>query len=214
MTAAAKFLTLTSGIPTLVESQVDSSSAASGDVVGLNSSNFVDTSIGGTGVDASLAADGALLIGNSAGLSLATLTAGSNVTITNGSGTITIAAASASNPTATILASASIAAGDLVNVYNNSGTANVRPADNTSSSTFANGVALSAISSAASGVITFGAVTVTGLSGLTPGTLFLSTSGGVTSTAPSSAGDVIQNCGLAITATTAVFNPGQNYNIA
>ena len=48
---------------------------------------------GGTGINTSSASNGELLIGNGAGLSLNTLTAGSNVTITNGSGTITIAAA-------------------------------------------------------------------------------------------------------------------------
>jgi hypothetical protein len=121
---------------------------------------------------------------------------------------------SSGNPTATILAAGNIAAGSLVNVYNNAGTANVVQADNTSSATSANGVALSAITSGVSGVITFGAIGVSGLSGLTPGQLFLGTAGAPTSTAPSSTGDVIQPIGLAITATTAVFNPGQNYNVA
>lgn len=47
---------------------------------------------GGTGLAPALVNNGQLLIGNGAGFTLATLTAGSNVTITNGSGTITIAA--------------------------------------------------------------------------------------------------------------------------
>lgn len=47
---------------------------------------------GGTGVNGAAAANGAVLIGNGAGFTLATLTAGSGVTITNGAGTITIAA--------------------------------------------------------------------------------------------------------------------------
>lgn len=49
------------------------------------------TARGGTGLDGSAAANGKLLIGNGSGFALATLTAGSNITITNGSGTITIA---------------------------------------------------------------------------------------------------------------------------
>jgi hypothetical protein len=50
---------------------------------------------GGTGVDGSAAANGTLLIGNGSGYTLATLTQGSGVTITNGAGSITIAATGA-----------------------------------------------------------------------------------------------------------------------
>ena len=46
---------------------------------------------GGTGVDGSTAANGSLLIGNGSGYSLATLTQGAGITVTNGSGTITVA---------------------------------------------------------------------------------------------------------------------------
>ena len=52
----------------------------------------VRTTYGGTGLDASAAGNGRLLIGNGTGFSLSTLTAGSNISITNGSGTISIAA--------------------------------------------------------------------------------------------------------------------------
>ncbi len=47
---------------------------------------------GGTGLDASLAANGQILIGNGAGFSLATLTNGSGISIANAAGGITIAA--------------------------------------------------------------------------------------------------------------------------
>lgn len=47
---------------------------------------------GGTGVDGSSAANGSLLIGNGTGFSNAGITAGANVTVTPGSGSITIAA--------------------------------------------------------------------------------------------------------------------------
>jgi hypothetical protein len=53
------------------------------------------TSYGGTGTDASAAANGALLIGNGAGFSLATLGAGAGISITNSVGGITIAATGA-----------------------------------------------------------------------------------------------------------------------
>lgn len=50
------------------------------------------TAYGGTGLDAHLAANGQLLIGNGSGFTLATLTAGAGITLTNGAGTISIAA--------------------------------------------------------------------------------------------------------------------------
>src|SRR5581483_2247486 len=45
---------------------------------------------GGTGIDASTAGNGKLLIGNGSGFSLANLTAGTAIGITNGAGSITI----------------------------------------------------------------------------------------------------------------------------
>jgi hypothetical protein len=50
---------------------------------------------GGTGVNGASAANGTLLIGNGSGYTLTTLTQGSGITITNGSGSITIAATGA-----------------------------------------------------------------------------------------------------------------------
>ncbi|MBN2542986.1 hypothetical protein JXI42_09000 [bacterium] len=60
--------------------------------VGTWNADIISTLYGGTGLDASSAGNGQLLIGNSSGLSLANLTAGDNVTITNGGGSIEIAA--------------------------------------------------------------------------------------------------------------------------
>jgi Chaperone of endosialidase len=57
----------------------------------LAGENQLDTSRGGTGVNGSSAANGTLLIGNGTGYTLATLTQGSGITVTNGSGTITVA---------------------------------------------------------------------------------------------------------------------------
>lgn len=59
-------------------------------------SGAVSPQFGGTGLNASTAANGQLLIGTGSGLALATLTAGANTTITNGSGTITIASSGGS----------------------------------------------------------------------------------------------------------------------
>jgi len=53
--------------------------------------------------------------------------------------------------------------------------------------------------------------TNTQLSGATPGNVFLSASvpGGFTSTAPSTAGHVVQRLGVATSATTVNFEPSQ-----
>ncbi|NJM31894.1 MAG: hypothetical protein HC848_02090, partial [Limnobacter sp.] len=53
-------------------------------------SGTVGVGSGGTGVDASAAANGTLLIGNGTGYTLSTLTAGAGVGVVNGSGTITL----------------------------------------------------------------------------------------------------------------------------
>ncbi len=57
----------------------------------LSGENQLNPSRGGTGVDGSLAANGSLLIGNGTGYTLATLTQGTGITVTNGAGSITIA---------------------------------------------------------------------------------------------------------------------------
>ncbi|MCL4367557.1 MerR family DNA-binding transcriptional regulator, partial [Patescibacteria group bacterium] len=58
----------------------------------LSSEQYLSTSRGGTGLDGSAASNGQLLIGNGTGYSLATLTPGTGVTVTNGAGTISLAA--------------------------------------------------------------------------------------------------------------------------
>lgn len=55
-------------------------------------SGQLSTARGGTGLDGSAATANALLVGNGSGFSLATLTAGTNVTITNSAGLLTISA--------------------------------------------------------------------------------------------------------------------------
>lgn len=60
-----------------------------------NISGTLSTTKGGTGLDTSTAPNGSLLIGNSTGLSLSTLTAGTGITVTNGTGTITLSSTAA-----------------------------------------------------------------------------------------------------------------------
>jgi hypothetical protein len=60
----------------------------------MDISGILDPISGGTGLDCSQAIGGELLIGNGSGFSLAQLTAGQNVVITNANGSITISALS------------------------------------------------------------------------------------------------------------------------
>ena len=65
-------------------------------LIGLTShvTGILPVANGGIGVNASTASNGQLPIGNGTGFTLATLTQGTGITITNGAGTITIAASS------------------------------------------------------------------------------------------------------------------------
>ena len=106
--------------------------------------------------------------------------------------------------TATITTSEALSAGDFVNVWNSTG-AKVRKADATVSGKEAHGFVLSAYGSSASATVYFEG-TNTGVTGQTPGPVFLSTTAGVaTSTAPSGSGNVVQRIGFAVSATAINF---------
>lgn len=103
--------------------------------------------------------------------------------------------------TANVLASEALAAGDLVNVYNNAGTANVRKADATAAAKEAHGFVLQAVSSGSQATVYFEG-TDAGQTGMTPGPQFLSTStpGRVQAAAPTVAGQIVQKVGFATAA--------------
>lgn len=106
--------------------------------------------------------------------------------------------------TITVVASEAISAGDFVNLFNNTGTLTVRKADN-SNGREANGFTLAAISNAASGTVYLSGQN-TSLTGLTVGTnYYLGVSGGVTTTAPTTANAIIQVLGKTISATNLTF---------
>ena len=107
--------------------------------------------------------------------------------------------------TAVINASEALAAGDLVNIWNNSGTANVRKADASTAGKEAHGFVLAAVASGQPATVYFEG-TNTQMTGLTPGRQYLSTTPGKTSaTAPTGSGQVVQVVGFAISATAMNF---------
>lgn len=106
--------------------------------------------------------------------------------------------------------SENLAAAAMVNIFNSTGTATARNANATDATKPANGFALASSTSPAANTVYFPGALVTGLSGLTIGApVFLSaaTSGAVTSTAPSAAGNLVQQLGWALSATEMMFFP-------
>lgn len=117
--------------------------------------------------------------------------------------------------TASIASSENLAAGDLVNVWNDSGTVKVRKADATAEGKEVTGFVLAGVTSPANATVYFGGQ-LTGLSGLTPGARqYLSTTPGArTETAPSTAGNVVQCVGIAISATAISFELAEPVTLA
>jgi hypothetical protein len=106
--------------------------------------------------------------------------------------------------TASITASEALSAGDFVNVWNSTG-AKVRKADASVSGKEAHGFVLAAVSNGAAATVYFEGSN-TGVTGQTPGAVFLSTTPGIaTNTAPSGSGNVVQRIGFATSATNVNF---------
>ena len=106
--------------------------------------------------------------------------------------------------TAAITASEALSAGDLVNIHNSSG-AKARKADATTAGKEAHGFVLASVSNGATATVYFEG-TNTSVTSLTPGVYYLSTTaGGVSATAPSSSGNVVQRVGFATSATALNF---------
>lgn len=109
--------------------------------------------------------------------------------------------------TKTIAASEALAAGDWVNVWNSTG-AKVRKADATTAGKEAHGFVLAAVSSGGNALVYFEG-TNTQVSGQTPGPVYLQTTAGTGgATIPSASGNVVQNLGVAISATEVNFERG------
>ena len=112
----------------------------------------------------------------------------------------------------TFVATGAIAAGDIINIMAD-GT--VQKADAGTNNFEGWGFAPSAITDTSTGNILFDG-TISGLSGLTPGAIYYmdaSTPGGITLTAPSGSGEIIQKIGRATSATTLSFEPGDSIKL-
>lgn len=115
--------------------------------------------------------------------------------------------------TATIDASENLAAGDWVNVWNSSG-AKVRKADATTAGKDAHGFVLSAVTSGNPATVYFEG-TNTQVSGQTPGPVYLQTTAGTGGgTIPSASGNVVQQIGVAVSATAVNFERSSPVTLA
>lgn len=110
--------------------------------------------------------------------------------------------------TAVIDASEGLAAGDWINVWDDAGIAKVRKADATTSGKEANGFVLSAVTIGSPATVYFEG-TNTQVSGQTPGPVYLQTTAGTGgATAPSASGNLVQQVGVALSATSVNFERG------
>lgn len=117
--------------------------------------------------------------------------------------------------TASIEAAENLSAGDFVNIYNATGTTKVRKADATTNGKEANGFVLDAATLGESVLVYFEGRN-TQLTGLTGGEIYFlsTTAGSVTDTPPSTAGNVVQRVGRAISATELSFESTQPIVVA
>lgn len=107
----------------------------------------------------------------------------------------------------TIVTSENLAAGNYVNIYDNAGTVTARKADATTAGKEAHGFVLAATTSPAAALVYHEGAN-TGVTGMTGGQVFLSTTPGLgTATAPSGSGNVVQRIGIATAATSVNFEP-------
>ena len=111
--------------------------------------------------------------------------------------------------------SENLSAGDLVNIWNDSGTRKARKAD-ASNSRRAHGFVLASTTSPNNATVYLSG-DITGLTSLTPGEAYYlsgATAGASTSTAPSTAGYLSQEIGIAVSATAIAFQPQQPITLA
>ena len=109
-----------------------------------------------------------------------------------------------------IVASEALAAGDLVNIWTNTGVANVRKADGSTAGKEAHGFVIAAFDSLAIATVYRSTQVNTQKTGMTPGArqyLSATVPGGTQETAPTAAGQTVQVVGHSKSATELIFNP-------
>lgn len=194
---ADKVLQLINGLPTEVEATQESAGAGdAGKVLALNADGLVDD----TALNSTTSSSG---VGDA-----------DKVIKTNGSGVLdpTLLPAGVGADTKVRTASEALTAGNIVNIWNDTGTAKARKADATATGKRAVGFVLANVSSDNPATVYFEG-TITGLTSLTPGaTYFLdTTAGGITTSPPTGSGNVVQVVGVAISDTELSFEPGDVY---
>ena len=213
--ATRTFLKQSAGV--LTEERTVETSAGAGDaskIPNLNASGVLDaTVVNSTTTSAGAGSSGKLAALNGSGVLDSTIVnstvtsagAGSSAKLValDGSGKLdsTVLPVGVGADTATIQASENLAAGDYVNLHN-SGGPRVRKAD-ASNGRRADGFVLASVSSASNATVYFEGQN-TGVTGKTPGAIqYLSgtTAGATTETAPTTAGQILQVVGVAVTAT-------------
>lgn len=112
---------------------------------------------------------------------------------------ITVMPAGFGDDAVAIIASENLAAGSLVNVWDDAGTPKARKADATAAGKETNGFVLEAFNADELATVFF-VGSITGLSGMVPGTRYYTstTAGTVTAIPPSAPGNVVQYIGIAI----------------
>jgi hypothetical protein len=110
----------------------------------------------------------------------------------------------------TLTATENIAAGAMVNVWNSSG-AKARNANASDNTKPCHGFVLASIANGASGSVYMSGVLDTSLTGLIPGAFYYldTNAGAVNITAPASAGNAVQQVGVAVGTTALAFYPLQ-----
>lgn len=115
---------------------------------------------------------------------------------------------------ANLSASEALAAGDFVNVWSDAGTAKVRKADATVAGKDAHGFVLAAVANGATATVYFEG-TNTQVTGQVAGNVYLQTTAGKSgATVPSTAGNVVQQVGIATGTTSVNFERGAPITLA
>lgn len=216
--STTKYIKNNAGI--LTEEAALTTSAGAGDsnkVPALNASGVLDSTIVNSKTASAGAGDaGKIAALNSSGILDDTIinaaTTGANKVVKlDGTGKLdsTVLPTGVGADTVSVVSSENLAAGDLVNIYNNGGTANCRKADGSTTGKEAHGFVLAATTSPASATVYFEG-TNTQMTGMTAGRQYLSatTAGRTVATAPTAAGQVVQIVGFATSATAINFQSG------